>query len=68
MPPKPADDLESFLNRQDPSTLVGVLVELAKGHEVVLARMARLQTADRPDKLAVGFRKTLTAWRRSSKF
>jgi hypothetical protein len=68
MPPKPADDLETFLKRQDPSTLVGVLVELANDHEVVQARLARLQLADRPDKLAAGFRKTLTAWRRSSKF
>ena len=68
MPPKPTDDLESFLKRQDPSMLVGVLIELANGHEAVQARLARLQLADRPDKLAAGFRKTLTAWRRSSKF
>jgi hypothetical protein len=32
------------------------------------ARPARLQLADRPDKLAARFLKTLTAWRRSSKF
>ena len=68
MPPKPADDLESFLKCQDPSTLVAVLIELANDHEAVQARLARLQLADRPDKLAAGFRKTLTAWRRSSKF
>ena len=68
MPPKPADDLETFLKRQDPSTLVGVLIELAHDHEVVQARLARMQLADRPDKLAMGFRKTLTAWQRSSKF
>jgi hypothetical protein len=68
MPPKPADDLETFLKRQNPSTLVGVLIELANDHELVRARLARLQLADRPDKLAAGFRKTLSAWCRSSKF
>jgi hypothetical protein len=68
MPSEPTDDLEIFLKRQDPSTLVGVLIELANDHEAVKARLARLQLADRPDKLAAGFRKTLTAWSRSSKF
>ena len=62
------DDLQAFLNRQDASTLVGVLIELAGEHEAVLARLARLQLADRPDKLAEEFRKTLNTWRRSSKF
>ncbi len=47
---------------------MGVLIELANDHEVVQARLARLQLADRPDKLVAGFRKTLTAWRRSSEF
>jgi len=68
MPPKPTDDLETFLMRQNLSTLVGILIELANGHEAVQARLARLRLADRPDKLAAGFSKTLTAWRRSSKF
>ncbi|GAC1426883.1 MAG: hypothetical protein NVSMB6_27130 [Burkholderiaceae bacterium] len=68
MPLKPSDDLESFLRRQDPSTLVGVLLELASDHEAVQARLARLQLADRPDKLAAVFRKALTAWSRSSKY
>ncbi len=68
MPSKPVDDLETFLNRQDPSTLVGVLLELANEHGFVQARLARLQLADRPDKLAAGFRKTLTAWRRSTRY
>ncbi|GAC1427035.1 MAG: hypothetical protein NVSMB6_27260 [Burkholderiaceae bacterium] len=67
-PPKPTEDLESFLKRQDLSTLVDVLIELANDHEAVEARLARLQLADRPDKLAAGFRKSLTAWRRSSKY
>ncbi len=55
-PPKPADNLEIFLKREDPPTLVGVLIELPSDHEVVQARLARLQLADRPDKLAAGFR------------
>lgn len=38
---KPADDLETFLKRQDPSTLVGVLIELSNDHQVVQARLAR---------------------------
>ena len=61
LPSTPADDLETFLKRQDPSTLVGILIELANDREVVQARLARLQLADRPDKLAASFRKTLTA-------
>ena len=68
MPPAPADDLETFLKRQDRSTLVNVLIELANDHEAVQARLTRLQLADRPDELASGFRKTLTAWRRSSRY
>lgn len=68
MPPKPTSDLEFFLNRQDPATLVDVLIELANDHEAVHARLARLQLADRPGQLAAGFRKTLTVWHRSSKF
>jgi hypothetical protein len=68
MPPKPTEDLESFLKRQDPSTLVSLLIELANDHEAVQARLARLQLSDRPGKLAAGFRATLTAWRRSSKY
>ncbi len=68
MPRPPSDDLEIFLLRQEPSTLVSVLLELAQDHEAVQARLARMQLADWPDKLAAGFRKTLTAWRRSTKF
>lgn len=64
----PTEDLYAFLRRQDAGDLVAVLLELAKDHQAVQARLARMQLADRPDKLAAGFRKTLTAWRRSSKF
>ena len=41
MPPKPADGLETFLKRQDLSTVVGILIELANDHQVVLARLAQ---------------------------
>jgi len=45
-----------------------VLLELAQDHEAVRNRLARLRLADRPDKLASGFRRTLSAWRRSTRF
>ncbi|MCM8596131.1 DUF6880 family protein [Accumulibacter sp.] len=64
----PNEDLESFLRRQDAGELVAVLLELAKDHEAVQARLARMQLADRPDKLAASFKKTLSAWKRSTKF
>ena len=64
----PTEDLESFLRRQDVEDLVAVLLELAQDHEAVQARLARLQLADRPDKLAAGFKKTLSGWRRSTEF
>lgn len=68
MPLPASDDLEAFLLRQEPSTLVSALLELAQDDEAVQARLARMQLVDRPDILAAGFRKTLTAWRRSTKF
>lgn len=63
-----AEDLETFLRRQDAEALVALLLEMANDHEAVQARLARLQLADRPDKLAAGFRKTLAGWRRSTRF
>ena len=63
----PNEDLETFLRRQDAVDLVAVLLELAKDHEAVQARLARMQPADRPDKLAAVFKKTLSGWRRSTK-
>lgn len=45
-----------------------MLLELAEDHEAVQARLVRMQLADRPDKLATGFKKTLNGWRRSTKF
>ena len=62
------EELATFLARQEPGVLVAVLLELAEQHDAVSDRLARLQLADRPDKLAAGFRKTLSAWRRSKKF
>jgi hypothetical protein len=64
--PKP-EDLESFLRRQEAGTLVAVLLELAGAHEPVQARLSRMQIATRPDKLAAAFRKTLAAWKRSTR-
>ena len=68
MPKEPAESLETFLQRQDAPTLAAVLLELAADHPAVQQRVARMQWADRPDKLAAGFKKTLAAWRRSTKF
>jgi len=48
--------------------LVAVLLELATDHGAVRERLARMQLADRPDELAAGFKKTLSGWRRSTKF
>jgi hypothetical protein len=44
------------------------VLELAKDHEAVQAHLARMQLALRPDKLAVGFKKTLPARLRSADF
>ncbi len=68
MPKEPPESLETFLQRQEASTLAAVLLELAADHEAVQQRLARMQLADRPDKLAAGFKKTLAAWRRSTRF
>jgi len=62
------EDLEAFLRRQNAADLVDLLLELAQEHDAVLARLARMQLADRPDKLAVDFKKTLASLRRSTRF
>lgn len=62
------EDIATFLKRQEPDVLVALLLELAEQHDAVSDRLARLQLADRPDKLAAGFRKTLSAWRCSKTF
>jgi hypothetical protein len=61
------EDIATFLKRQRPAVLVDVLLELAAQFESVNERIERLQLADRPNKLAAGFRKTLLAWSRSKK-
>jgi hypothetical protein len=68
MPRSPVESLEAFIKRQDSGALSAVLLELAEAHEAVRQRLERLQLADRPDKLAAGFRKTLSAWRRSTRY
>lgn len=62
------EDLEAFLRRQNAADLVDLLLELAQEHDAVLARLARIQLVDRPDKLAAGFRKTLKSVLRSTRF
>ena len=66
--PKLTESVESFVQRQPASVLAAVLLELAEEDEAVRQRLTRLQLADRPEKLATAFRKTLAAWRRSKKF
>lgn len=68
MPKTSAESLEAFLHRQAASTLAAVLLEMAEVDEMVNARLLRLQLADRPDKLAAGFRKTLMSWQRSTNY
>lgn len=63
-----SEDLEGFLARLPKEKLVTVLIELAGDNEVVKDRLARLQLAGQPDKLASSFEKTLAAWKRSTKF
>jgi len=63
-----AESLQTFLKRQDASDLAAVLLELAAEHDAVRQRLARMQLADQPDKLAASFKTTLAAWRRSGKF
>lgn len=64
----PPEDLESFLQRQDLPTLIAILLELSADHDAVRSRLERLQLANRPAKLAAGFRRTLAGWRRARRF
>ena len=52
----PAEDPADFLARQPKEALVALLLELARDHEAVQARLGRMQLADQPDKLAAGFK------------
>lgn len=68
MPRKPIDELDVFLLAQDVPTLAGVLLELSHEHDAVRKRLDRLRLADRPSRLAASFRKSLNAWRRSTRY
>ena len=68
MPKAPPEDLAAFVRRQPADDLASVLLELSDTLEPVRERLARMQLADRPDKLAAAFRKQLSSWKRSSKF
>jgi hypothetical protein len=56
------------VHRQPALTLAAVLLELAEVDEAVKERLLRLQLAERPDKLAAGFRQRLMAWQRSTRY
>ncbi len=60
--------LEAFARAQDSATLASVLLELAEDHAAVRDRLARLQLSNKPKVLTAAFRKTLTSWRRSTRF
>ena len=62
------EDIATFLKHQKSRVLVDVLLELASQYDAVNKRLTRLQLINHPEKLAAGFRKTLSAWRRSKKF
>lgn len=66
--PTRKEDLGAFIRRQSADTLSALLLELAGDHPEVQQRLERLQLADKPDRLAASFRKTLTAWRRQTRF
>ena len=68
MPRTPAFDLESFVRGLDPATQATLLIELANEHPPVKQRLVRLHLANDPKRLAAGFKKTLTAWKRASSF
>lgn len=66
--PTRKEDLGTFIHRQSADTMAALLLELATDHPEVQQRLERLQLADKPDRLAASFRKTLTAWRRQTRF
>jgi hypothetical protein len=62
------ESLKAFVRSQDAATLASVLLELADEHAAVRERLARLRLSNKPLALSAAFRKTLTAWRRSTRF
>jgi hypothetical protein len=65
---KSSKALTSFIRQQDAATLASMLIELAEDHEVVRERLVRLHVSGRPKALAAAFRKTLAAWKRSTRY
>jgi hypothetical protein len=63
-----AETLENFVRRLDATTLASVLLELVADNTAVHDRLVRLQLSTQPRALAAEFRKTLAAWRRSTKY
>jgi hypothetical protein len=68
LPKPPSEGPEAFLRRQDGADVTTALLELANEHDDVRARLARMQLAGWPDKLAACFKTTLSGWRRSTRF
>lgn len=62
------ESLETVVRAQDADTLADVLLELAASHDAVRKRLERLALAKDPKALASAFRKTLSGWKRSSRF
>ena len=62
------DALSDFLRQQSVETLADILHTLASEVEPVRQRLERLQLQRNPAKLAAVFRKTLNAWKRSTRF
>jgi hypothetical protein len=66
--PTPKENLEAFVRRQSADELAAVLLELAGSLPEVQQRLARMQLSDQPARLAANFRKTLSGWRRQTRF
>lgn len=62
------EDLDTYIRRQNADDLATVLLELAEANPQVRQRLVRMQLADKPDRLAATFQKTLNGWRRQSRF
>lgn len=62
------ETLDVFVRRQSADALAALLLELAESHPEVQHRLERMQLADKPDLLSAAFRKTLSGWRRQTRF
>lgn len=56
------ESLDTSLRRQSADDLVEILLELAEHQEPVRERLARLQLAAQPEKLATAFRRSRQAY------